>query len=46
MKKRVDNMTTKQLSSYLEALKIIVEKAKDKSEILKAIEQIQERLKE
>lgn len=37
-------MNTKQLNSYLEALKIIVEKATDTGEILKALEQLQEKL--
>lgn len=44
--KRVEVMTNKQLASYLESLKIIVQNSTDKNEIIKAIEQIQEKLKE
>ena len=41
-----NRLNTKQLNSYLEALKIIVENATDKAEILKAIEQLQSKLNE
>ena len=39
-------MNTKQLNSYLEALKIIAQNAADKAEIIKAIEQLQTKLNE
>jgi hypothetical protein len=38
-------MSNKQLNSFLESLKIIVENATDKESILKAIEQPQSKLK-
>lgn len=40
------NMNTKQLNSYLEALKIIAQNATDKTDIIKAIEQLQTKLNE
>ena len=43
--KEVPNMTDKQFAAHLESLKIIVEQAKDKAEILKAIERIQQTIK-
>lgn len=39
-------MNTKQLNSYLEALKIISQNAKDTTDIIKAIEQLQSKLNE
>lgn len=39
-------MSNKQLLSYLEALKIIVISSLDKENIIKAIEQLQSKLKE
>ena len=39
-------MTNKQLNSYLESIKIIAENTKDNQEIIKAIEKLQEKLKE
>lgn len=44
--KGFEKVNTKQLSSYLEALKIIAENATDKNEIIKAIEQLQSKLNE
>ena len=44
-KTEVQKMTDKQFAAHLESLKIIVEQAKDKSEILKAIERIQQTIK-
>lgn len=38
-------MTNKELSSYLEAIRIIVEISNDKSDIVKALEQLQSKLK-
>ena len=46
MKKGCYLMTNKELASYLEAVKIIVENATTKAEILKAIEKLQCKLKE
>lgn len=40
------NMNTKQLNSYLEALKIIAQNVTDKTDIIKAIEQLQTKLNE
>jgi hypothetical protein len=46
MKKRGQKaMTNKELSSYLEAIRIIVEISNDKSDIVKALEQLQSKLK-
>ena len=39
-KTEVQRMTDKQFAAHLESLKIIVEQAKDKSEILKAIQSL------
>ncbi len=39
-------MSNKQLNSYLEAIKIIVKNSADKENIIKAIEQLQKKLKE
>ena len=39
-------MTNKQLNSYLESIKLIVESTEDKQQIIKAIEKLQEKLKE
>lgn len=41
-----DAMTNKQLNSYLESIKLIVESTEDKQQIIKAIEKLQEKLKE
>ena len=46
MKKECRLMTNKELASYLEAVKIIVQTANNKAEILKAIEKLQCKLKE
>ena len=43
--KEVKRMTDKQFAAHLESLKIIVEQAKDKTEILKAIDRIQQTIK-
>jgi hypothetical protein len=43
---RYQTLNTKQLLSYLEALKIIVERTEDRNEILNAIEQLQQKLQE
>jgi hypothetical protein len=42
--KEVKNMTNKQTKALLEAIKIIVENAKDTEEIKKALERIQSSL--
>ena len=39
-------MTNKELASYLEALKIIVQSASSTTEIIEAIEKLQSKLKE
>ena len=39
-------MSNKQLNSYLEAIKIIVKNSADKENTIKAIEQLQKKLKE
>ena len=46
MAKGCCKLTNKELSSYLEAIKIIVENATTKAEILLAIEKMQCKLKE
>ena len=43
--KEVQQMTDKQFAAHLESLKIIVEQAKDKAEILKAIDRIQQTIR-
>ena len=40
------SMTNGQLNSYLESIKLIVESTEDKQQIIKAIEKLQEKLKE
>ena len=42
----VKNMTNKQMDGFLEALKIIAEKADSKEEVIEAIERIQNKMKE
>ena len=42
----VKNMTNKQLDGLLEAVKIITEKAKNKEEVIEAIELIQDLMRE
>ena len=42
----VKNMTNKQLDGFLEAVKIITEKAKTKEEVIEAIERIQDKMKD
>lgn len=44
--KRKITMTNKQLNSFLEALKIIIQSSSDRENILKYVEQIQTKLNE
>ena len=44
--KKVNAMSNKQLNSYLEAIKIIAQTTTDNKQIIKAIEQLQQKLKE
>jgi hypothetical protein len=44
--KRYAIMSNKQLNSYLEAIKIIAQTTTDNTQIIKAIEQLQQKLKE
>ena len=39
-------MTNKQMLTFLEAIKIIIESSSDRENIIKAIEQLQSKLKE
>ncbi len=44
--KGLKQMSNKQLNSYLEAIKLIAQTAKDTAEIIRAIEQLQSKLNE